>query len=70
MMMRLIISVVLLVGCTATLNKKADLCPKFYTYMCESVGSHEDCWCEDTRHLEGQLKLIQQQAFKRDRYKY
>jgi len=64
-MRKLIISVLLLAGCTATLNKKTDPCPKFYTYICEKRGSHKDCWCEDTRHLEGQLKLIQQQAFRK-----
>jgi len=65
-MRKLIISVLILTGCTTILNKKTEPCPKFYTYICEERGSHKDCWCEETRHLELQLKQIQQRAFIRE----
>lgn len=56
-----IIILLLLNGCAtkrANPTPKIDMCPKFYTYVCEIIGSHKDCWCENNSMLQRKLQDI------------
>ena len=63
MKLKIIISVLLITGCT-TVEVNPTMCPEFYTYICEGQGAKADCWCEHTKRLEEKLKFIHQRAHK------
>ncbi len=61
-LMRFIIILLFITGCTfnnsnPNLNPKPKMCPKFYTYVCDVMGSRKDCYCANTRQLENILGL-------------
>jgi hypothetical protein len=62
MKMMIIFSVLLITSCTTNLNRESNMCIDNYTYVCEKMGSHTSCWCENTRQLEKLLKFLHNNA--------
>ena len=53
--MKLVIMLLVIVGCTTTGKLAVKPCHRSETYICEIRGTHKDCWCQDTIQLRRQI---------------
>ncbi len=55
--MKLIIVLLLIAGCTTTGKSTVKPCHRSENYICEIIGKHKDCWCQDTIQLRRHIAM-------------